>query len=166
MVAGFAAGLIGSVHSTGCLLEHCWQLWDDCSAFMGSALTEIVRILQVRFVGAVYKSSGRAALRQTNRLTAILRYLLLNLLCMITGNGLVNFISTLSTFQTAIWYVPFVWAGTALYYVFNSEIILAVSLHCRNSPILAGLYYVAVLLNQRFASMNRQRLGYKQAAAT
>jgi hypothetical protein len=31
------------------------------AAFMASAATEILRVLQVRFIGAVYKSSGRAA---------------------------------------------------------------------------------------------------------
>ena len=31
------------------------------SVFIGSAVTEIFRTLQVRFIGAVYKSSGRAA---------------------------------------------------------------------------------------------------------
>src|SRR4030065_2225076 len=31
------------------------------AAFMASATTEVLRILQLRFIGAVYKSSGRAA---------------------------------------------------------------------------------------------------------
>ena len=32
------------------------------AAFLASSITEIVRVLQVRFTGAVYKSSGKAAI--------------------------------------------------------------------------------------------------------
>lgn len=152
MVAGFAAGLIlfGALNGmvVGALLS---TVGIFAAAFMGSALTEIVRVLQVRFVGAVYKSSGRAAVyvRLIGSLLFFVAFYIVYL-TLVTGNGLINFISTLSAFQTSIWYVPFVWVGTALYYIFSSELTLALTFIAATALFIAGLYYVAVLLNQRF----------------
>ena len=111
---------------------------------MGSALTEIVRILQVRFTGAVYKSSGRAAI-YIRLIGSLLFFVIFYVVYMalVTGNGLVTFVTTLSTFQTTIWYVPFVWAGTALYYLYQQPTTTGTSVRCFHSlihrrPILFG----------------------------
>ncbi|MDD4326128.1 MAG: hypothetical protein PHC63_06855, partial [Candidatus Bathyarchaeota archaeon] len=59
---GFSGGLIAYGASTGLILQALLTaLAIFGAAFMGSSTTEILRVLQSRFIGAVYKSSGRAA---------------------------------------------------------------------------------------------------------
>ena len=152
LAAGFAAGSIvfGALNNlvVAALIA---ALGMFAAAFMGSALTEIVRVLQVRFVGAVYKSSGRAAIyiRLIGSLIFFIAFYVIYL-ALITGNGVVTFFTTLSTFQTSIWYVPFVWIGIALYYIFNVEVVLALVFVAATALFITGLFYLAVYLNQRF----------------
>lgn len=121
------------------------------AAFMGSTLTEIIRILQVRFTGAVYKSSGRAAvyIRLIGSLVFFIAFYIIYL-TLVTGNGVVNFVMALSQFQTTIWYVPFIWVGIALFHIFSSQLLLGAIFAVSTALFIAGLYYLAVLLNIRF----------------
>ncbi len=152
LATGFAAGLIVFGALNGLIIPALLAtIGLFATAFLGSALTEIVRILQVRFTGAVYKSSGRAAIyiRLIGSLLFFVAFYIVYM-ALVTGNGLVNFVTTLSTFQTTIWYVPFVWAGTALYYLYQSQLLLGLAYVAATALFIAALYYAAVLLNQRF----------------
>lgn len=152
LATGFAAGIIVFGALNGLIVPALLAtLGLFASAFLGSALTEIVRILQVRFTGAVYKSSGRAAIyiRLIGSLLFFVAFYVVYM-ALVTGNGLVTFVTTLSTFQTTIWYVPFVWAGTALYYIYQSQLLLGLAYVAATALFIAALYYIAVLLNQRF----------------
>jgi len=152
LVAGFSAGLIVFGAFNGLILAALLStIGMFATAFMGSALTEIARVLQVRFTGAVYKSSGRAAI-YIRLIGSLLFFIVLYVIyfAIFTGNGFVTFLSTLSSFQTSIWYIPFVWVGIALYYLFSSELLLGTVFVGVSALFLAGLYYLAIHLNQRF----------------
>lgn len=152
LATGFAAGAITFGVINGLILESLIATVGMlAAAFIGSSLTEIIRILQVRFTGAVYKSSGRAAIyiRLIGSLVFFIAFYIIYL-ALVTGNGAINFVQTLSAFQTSIWYVPFVWAGIALFYIYSSEFLLGIVFSVATVLFTAGLYYLAVYLNMRF----------------
>jgi hypothetical protein len=122
------------------------------AAFMGSATTEILRVIQVRFVGAVYKSSGRAAI-WVRLIGSLAFFLILYLIyfAIFTGSGSITFIQTIAKFQNSIWFIPYVWLGITLYYlIINSSLLLSLLFIAASALFISGLYYLAILLNQRF----------------
>jgi hypothetical protein len=121
------------------------------SAFIASAITEILRTLQVRFIGAVYKSSGRAAVWVRfvgSLLFFILFYIFYFLLT--SGAGAVTFVQTVASAQSAVWFIPFVWLGMTLYSFVNGLLLQTVIFLVFSLLFILGLFYVAVLLNRRF----------------
>ena len=120
------------------------------AAFMASATTEVLRILQVRFIGAVYKSSGRAAV-WVRFIGSLLFFLVFYIIYFyVTSGGAVTFIQTIASAQTAAWFIPFVWLGMTLYsFTYNlllqGFIFLALSI-----LFISGLFFLATLLNRRF----------------
>jgi hypothetical protein len=121
------------------------------SAFMASALTEIFRVLQVRFIGAVYKTSGRAAVwvRFAGSLLFFLVFYIIYF-SVVYGSGAVTFIQTIASTQNAAWFVPFAWLGIMLYN-FTSGVLLQGFLFMALSILfIAGLYYLGVWLNIRY----------------
>ncbi len=152
LVVGFAAGLIVFAAFNGFILAALLtSLAMVGAAFMGSATTEIARVLQVRFVGAVYKSSGRATvwIRLVGSLVFFLA-LYLVWFSLFTGSGSITFIQTIATFQSSIWFVPFVWLGIALYDLFTNGLVLGIVFVAGSALFIGALYYAAILLNQRF----------------
>ena len=152
LVAGFSAGLIVFGAFNGLIVAALLlTIGMFATAFMGSALTEIARVIQVRFTGAVYKSSGRAAV-YVRLIGSLLFFIVLYIIyfAIFTGNGFLTFLSTLSSFQTSIWYIPFVWVGIALYYLFSSGFLLGLGFVGVSALFILGLYYLAILLNQRY----------------
>jgi hypothetical protein len=121
------------------------------AAFMGSVTTEIARVLQVRFIGAVYKSSGKAAV-WVRLIGSLLFFLILYLVwfSIFTGNGSIAFIQGLATFQTSLWFIPYVWLGVTLYYLFSGSLLLGLAFITGSALFIAALYYVAILLNKKF----------------
>jgi len=120
------------------------------AAFMASAITEILRILQVRFIGAVYKSSGRAAV-WVRFIGSLLFFLVFYIIYFyMTSGGAATLIQTIASAQTAAWFIPFVWLGMTLYsftynFLLQGFIFLALSI-----LFIAGLFFLATLLNRRF----------------
>jgi len=154
MVTGFTAGLlVFAAFNSGLLISALLTIVGMLgAAFMGSATTEILRILQTRFTGAVYKSSGRAAIyiRLIGSLMVFLVFYLIYF-TIFTGSGSIVFLQTIATFQSYLWFVPFVWVGIALYYlVMTGEVLIGVAFVVASALFMAALYYIAVLLNQRF----------------
>jgi hypothetical protein len=121
------------------------------AAFIGSATTEIARVVQVRFTGAVYKSSGRAAI-WVRLIGSLLFFLALYLVwfSLVSGAGSIGFIQTIAASQSSLWVIPFVWLGIALYYLFSSNLLLGVAFVVASTLFMVGLYFLAILLNQRF----------------
>jgi len=120
------------------------------AAFMASAITEVLRILQVRFIGAVYKSSGRAAV-WVRFIGSLLFFLVFYIIYFyVTSGGAITFIQTIASAQTAAWFIPFVWLGMTLY-SFTSGLLLQGFIFLALSILfIAGLFFLATLLNTRF----------------
>src|SRR5208283_3802962 len=63
LVTGLSTGLIAFGVFNGLILQALLTIVIlFATAFLASSITEIIRVIQVRFAGAVYKSSGRAAI--------------------------------------------------------------------------------------------------------
>ncbi len=123
------------------------------AAFMASTITEVLRILQVRFIGAVYKSSGRAAVWV--RFAGSLLFFILFYIgyFYVTSGGAVTVIQTIASAQTAAWFIPFVWLGISLYYFtyFTVTNLLIGFLFMGLSILfIVGLFFLATKLNMRF----------------
>jgi hypothetical protein len=120
------------------------------AAFMASAITEVLRILQVRFIGAVYKSSGRAAV-WVRFIGSLLFFLVFYIIYFYaTSGGAVTFIQTIASAQTAVWFVPFVWLGMTLYSFASALLLQGFIFLVLSILFIAGLFFLATLLNRRF----------------
>jgi hypothetical protein len=121
------------------------------AAFMASVITEILRIIQVRFTGAVYKSSGRAAI-WVRFIGSLGFFIVFYAVYFYVVSGGYQFISTLTEVQSSLFYVPFVWLGMTLSYLLGTSANLlygAVFLGL-SAAFIAALYIIAVSLNKRF----------------
>jgi hypothetical protein len=123
------------------------------AAFMASIITEILRVLQVRFIGAVYKSSGRAAVWV--RFAGSLLFFIVFYIgyFYVTSGGAVTVIQTIASAQTAAWFVPFVWLGISLYYFTYftvANLLIGFTFMGLSILFIAGLFFLATLLNRRF----------------
>jgi hypothetical protein len=121
------------------------------AAFLASVTTEILRVVQMRFIGAVYKSSGKAAIwvRLAGTLFFFVVFYILYFY-VIYGSGSVTFFNTLSHFQSTVWYVPFVWVALVVSYFFSGLYLQAALFVVLSALFIALLYYLAVFLNMRF----------------
>jgi hypothetical protein len=121
------------------------------AAFMASATTEVFRILQVRFIGAVYKSTGRAAVwvRFVGSLLFFMVFYIVYFY-VTSGVGAVTFIQTVASVQNAAWFVPFVWLGMTLYSLMNGLLLEGLAFMFLSVLFIVSLFFLATLLNRRF----------------
>ena len=119
------------------------------AAFMASAITEILRVLQVRFIGAVYKSSGRAAV-WVRFIGSLGFFIVFYVIYFYITSGGFEFITTITQAQNSVWFVPLVWLGITLFYLLNGVILSGAVFLVISILFIAGLYALAVLLNKRF----------------
>ena len=121
------------------------------AAFLASVTTEILRLLQMRFIGAVYKSSGKAAIwvRLAGTLFFFIIFYVLYFY-VIYGSGSITFFTSLSNFQSTVWYVPFIWVALTVSYIFTGQFFQAGLCVVFSALFIAALYYLAVFLNIRF----------------
>jgi hypothetical protein len=121
------------------------------AAFMAGSTTEIVRILQVRFTGAVYKSTGKAAVWVRFASTLLFFIVFYIIYFYITsGTGLTTFVLTVASVQASAWFVPFVWLGLTLYSLTNGLILQGFLFLFLSLLFIATLFYIATKLNTRF----------------
>jgi len=120
------------------------------SAFMASAITELFRILQVRFIGAVYKSSGRAAVwvRFAGSLLFFIVFYIVYFF-LTSGAGAIAFVQTVASAQGAMWFIPFVWLGMALTSFINGLPLQTLIFLTLSLLFILSLFYAAVILNRR-----------------
>jgi hypothetical protein len=151
IVLGFASGTIVFAAFNGLILPSLLTvLAMFAAAFMGSSTTEILRVIQTRFVGAIYKSSGKAAV-WVRFIGSLLFFLVFYILYFSVTSGFTNFIQGLTQFQITFWFIPFVWLSLFLYYLLVNVVFLQGILFVALSALfIAGLYYLAILLNKRF----------------
>lgn len=120
------------------------------AAFMASATTEVLRILQVRFIGAVYKSSGRAAVWVRFVGSLIFFMVFYTIYFYVTSGGAFTFIQTISSAQTAAWFIPFVWLGMTLFYLTSGVLLPGLAFLGLSILFIFGLFFLASFLNRRF----------------
>jgi hypothetical protein len=151
-IVGIAAGVIGFSIFVGLIVPAVIaSLAMVATAFMASATTEIFRILQVRFIGAVYKSTGRAAVwvRFVGSLLFFLVFYIVYF-SVVYGSGAVNFIQTIALTQNAAWFVPFVWLGIMLYNFASGFLLQGLLFMALSLLFIASLYFLGVWLNARY----------------
>jgi hypothetical protein len=121
------------------------------AAFMASTTTEILRILQVRFIGAVYKSTGRAAVwvRFAGSLLFFIIFYILYFY-VVSGSGALSFIQTIASAQNSAWFIPFVWLGLTLYSLTGGLFLQGIIFLILSLIFIGALFGLATLLNKRF----------------
>jgi hypothetical protein len=119
------------------------------AAFMASSTTEILRVLQVRFTGAVYKSSGKAAV-WVRFIGTLAFFLVFYIIYFSITQGASAFIQGLAQAQNTVWFIPFVWLGVTLYYLLNGVLLQGIVFVALSTLFIAGMYYLAIALNKRF----------------
>ena len=121
------------------------------AAFMASAVTEVFRVLQVRFIGAVYKSTGRAAIwvRFIGSLLLFLAFYIIYFY-VVSGTGGIYLLQTIASAQSAIWFIPFVWLGMTLYSFLNGLILQGIAFVALSLGFIAALFYIATSLNRMY----------------
>jgi hypothetical protein len=152
IVTGLTTGVVVFSVFHGLILQALLTVIVMCAAaFMASSITESLRILQVRFTGAVYKSSGRAAI-WVRFVGSILIFILFYVfyIYVVSGSGFGSFINSLTSAQSVAWYVPFVWPALLLSYTVKGMYLDGFLFLVLTALFMAGLYYLAVDLNQRF----------------
>ena len=152
LVLGVGAGIIVFGAFTGLILQAILtSLALLASAFMASATTEILRLIQIRFIGAVYKSSGRAAIWV--RLIGSLFFFVVFYTVysyVVIGTGALTFFTTLQQVQSVAWFVPFIWLALTIGNIFSGLYLQGLLFIASSALFISALYFLAVLLNQRF----------------
>jgi hypothetical protein len=120
------------------------------SSFMAGALAEVARVLQVRFTGAVYKSTGKAAiwLRFAGSLLTILIFYIVYFY-IIYGTGIVSIVTAVASAQNAVWYIPFVWPGMTLYSFIVGQLLQGFAFLALTLAFSVGMFYFATWLNTK-----------------
>jgi hypothetical protein len=150
VVVGLSSGLIVFSAFNGLILQAILTMVIlFAAAFFASAITEIVRVVQVRFTGAVYKSSGRAAI-WIRFISTLVFIAVIYIVYFYAVNGPGAFIKTLTAVQTTAWYVPFVWPALVLAFIAKDLYLLSLLFAALSAVLIVGLYYLAVELNKRF----------------
>ena len=150
IVLGLTSGIIVFSIFNGLILQALLTALALCAAaFMASSITEILRVLQVRFVGAVYKSSGRAAI-WVRFIGSLLFFIIFYILYFYLTSGFTSFLQNLTQAQSALWYIPFIWLALILSYIIKGLFLQGILFVGLSALFIAGLYYLAVLLNKRF----------------
>ncbi|HVP92204.1 MAG TPA: hypothetical protein VMS94_00525 [Acidobacteriota bacterium] len=121
------------------------------SAFLASVTTEIFRVLLSRLIGAIYKTSGKAAVWV--RFIGTLLFLVVFYIIWFsftTGTGAVILIQAVAGAQSAIWFIPYAWLGMALASFIRDLVAQTVIFLLASILFISALFYLAVKLNSRF----------------
>jgi len=121
------------------------------SAFIASTTTEIFRVLQHRLVGAVYKSSGRAAI-WIRFIGSMLFFIIFYLIWFSIASGMnsIAFIGSLSSWQRVVWFIPYIWLGMALHSFSNKLPTDTLIYSLASILFILFLFYIAVKLNTKY----------------
>ncbi len=151
-IVGIATGIITFATFAGLVIPAILaSLAMVAAAFMASTITEVFRVLQVRFIGAVYKTTGRAAIWV--RFAGSLLFFALFYVAyfsIIYGSGALTFIQTVASTQNSAWFVPFVWLGITLNYLINGQFLFGILFLALSLAFIAGLFYLGTWLNGRY----------------
>ncbi|MGF3521923.1 MAG: hypothetical protein ACQXXJ_02360 [Candidatus Bathyarchaeia archaeon] len=121
------------------------------AAFAASATTEILRVLQVRFVGAVYKSTGRGAVWV--RFAGSILFFVVFYVCyfyITSGANAVYLVESVASAQSAMWVVPYVWFGLTLFFLSGGLVVEGAAFLVLAVLFMVGLFVLGTGLNRRF----------------
>ncbi|MGQ9461285.1 MAG: hypothetical protein ACUVRA_08680 [Candidatus Bathyarchaeaceae archaeon] len=121
------------------------------SAFLASTTTEIFRVLQVRLIGAVYKSAGKAAVWVRflgSMLFLVVFYIVW--FAFTSGMGSISLIQAVAGAQQTVWFIPYIWLGMVLAAFMSGLLAQTVIFSLASILFILTLFYVAVRLNARF----------------
>jgi hypothetical protein len=121
------------------------------SAFSASVTTEIFRVLQVRLIGAIYKTSGKAAIWV--RFIGSLLFLVIFYIIwfsLTSSGGSTALIQALAGAQSIVWFVPYVWLGMAVASLIAGVLAQTFIFLLASLLFILVLFYLAVRLNSRF----------------
>jgi hypothetical protein len=152
LVFGIGAGIIVFGAFNGLILQAILTtIALLATAFMASSITEILRLVQMRFIGAVYKSSGRAAIWVRLVGTLIFFVVFYTVYSYIVyGTGALTFFTTLQQIQSVAWFVPFIWLALTIGNIFSGFYLQGLLFAASATLFIVALYYLAVVLNQRY----------------
>lgn len=119
------------------------------AAFLASVTTEILRVIQVRFIGAVYKSSGRAAV-WVRFIGSLGFFIVFYAIYFYVTSGGYQFITTITDVQASVWFIPFAWLGITLSFLLGGAMLEGLVFLVASTLFIAGLYGLAILLNKHF----------------
>jgi hypothetical protein len=121
------------------------------SAFLASITTEIFRVLLSRLIGAIYKTSGKAAVWV--RFIGTLLFLVVFYIIWFSftaGTGAVTLIQAVAGAQSAVWFIPYVWLGVTLASYISGFFAQTAIFFLASILFILALFYLAVKLNSRF----------------
>jgi hypothetical protein len=149
-VVGLSTGLIIFAAFNGLILQALLTIIIlFAAAFLASSITEIIRVIQVRSAGAVYKSSGRAAI-WLRLIGSLLVVVIFYIIYFYAVSGTSTFISSLTAAQNGAWYVPFVWPALVISNLAKGLFLYSLVYLALSAALIGGLYYLAVELNMRY----------------
>jgi len=121
------------------------------SAFLASTTTEIFKVLQVRLIGAVYKSSGKAAVwvRFVGSILFLISFYVV-WFALTSGAGFVALIEVVAGGQEAVWFVPYLWLGLTLVSFMSGLLVQTIIFSLASLLFILVLFYLAVRLNAKF----------------
>ena len=150
IVIGTSSGIIVFAAFNGLIVQALLtSLILVAAAFLASASTEILRLVQMRFVGAVYKSSGRAAI-WVRLIGTLFFFVVFYVIYFYVIYGSTSFFTALSQVQQTVWFVPFIWLALTLSNIFTGLFLQGLVYIALSAIFIAVLYFLAVFLNQRF----------------
>ncbi len=120
------------------------------AAFMATATTEVFRIILVRFTGAVYKSTGRAAV-WVRFIASLIFFIIFYIIyfSITSGANTLSFIQSIASAQSAIWFVPFVWLGMTLYSLATGLLLQGAAFLVLSLLFIVGLFLLGTKLNSK-----------------
>ncbi|MCW3993881.1 MAG: hypothetical protein NWE85_04875 [Candidatus Bathyarchaeota archaeon] len=121
------------------------------TAFLASTTTEIFKVLQVRLTGAVYKSSGKAAVwvRFIGSILFLIAFYVV-WFALTSGAGFVALIEVVAGGQEAVWFVPYLWLGLTLVSFMSGLLVQTIIFSLASLLFILVLFYLAVRLNAKF----------------
>jgi hypothetical protein len=121
------------------------------ASFLTSTLTEIIRILQVRSMGAVHKSSGKSAI-WLRFIGSIAFFIIFYIIYFTAISSAGDILFTLTNIQDSLFYIPFIWPGLALsnFFISGGSALSGLIYTLLSIAFISALYTLAVLLNKRF----------------
>jgi hypothetical protein len=121
------------------------------ASLLTSTLTEIIRILQIRSMGAVHKSSGKSAI-WIRFIGSIAFFVIFYIIYFVAISSAGDILFTLTNIQGSLFYIPFIWPGLALsnFFITGGSALLGIMYTLLSIAFISALYLLAVLLNKRF----------------